>query len=40
VALVGIATEGLVEDFFGAWSSDVEEGFDPDSDTDLLLDLL
>ncbi len=40
VALIGIATEGLVEDFFGAWSSDDEEGFDPDSDTDLLLDLL
>lgn len=40
VALIGIATEGLVEDFFGAWSSEDEEGFDPDKDTDLLLDLL
>ena len=40
VALIGIATEGLVEDFFGAWSSDNEEGFDPDRDTSLLLDLL
>lgn len=39
VALVGIATEGLVEDFFGAWSSEDEEGFDPDADTDLLLNL-
>ncbi|WP_310107159.1 hypothetical protein, partial [Sphingomonas sp. BE138] len=40
VALIGIATEGLVEDFFSAWSSEDEEGFDPDSDTQLLLYLL
>ncbi|WP_395495696.1 hypothetical protein [Acetobacter sp. KSO5] len=40
VALVGMATEGLVEDFFGAWSSDNQVGFDPDIRNDLLLDLL
>ena len=40
IALIGMATEGLVEDFFGAWSVDDAEGFDPDVDTDLLLDLL
>lgn len=40
IALVGMATEGLVEDFFGAWSSDNEVGFDPDIRTNLLLDLL
>ncbi|MCP1229208.1 hypothetical protein [Acetobacter fabarum] len=40
VALVGMATEGLVEDFFGAWSGDNQMGFDPDIRNDLLLDLL
>ncbi|WP_332363934.1 MULTISPECIES: hypothetical protein [Asaia] len=38
-ALIGMAREGLVEDFFGAWSSDNPVGFDPDVRNDLLLDL-
>jgi len=40
VALIGIATEGLVDDFFGAWCSENDVGFDPDIRNDLLLDLL
>jgi hypothetical protein len=39
VALVGLATAGLVEDFFGAWTSAMPDGFDPDRDWDLLLDV-
>ncbi len=39
VALIALATEGLVQDFFGAWYDEIEHGFNPDEGTDLLLDL-
>lgn len=40
VALIALATEGLVEEFFGAWHEDLPDAFDPDEKNDLLLDLL
>lgn len=40
VALIALATEGLVEEFFGAWHEDLPDAFDPDENDDLLLDLL
>jgi hypothetical protein len=40
VALIALATEGLIEDFFGSWHDDVEDGFNPDHNNRLLLDLL
>ncbi len=39
VALVAIAKEGLVEDFFGAWYDEDATGFNPDDNNNLLLDL-
>lgn len=40
--LASLATHGLVEDFFGAWTNenDSSKGYDPDSDWSLLLDIL
>ena len=40
VALIALATEGLVEEFFGAWHEELADAFDPDKDDGLLLDLL
>lgn len=40
MALVALATEGLVEEFFGAWHADFPDAFDPDENDDLLLYLL
>ncbi|MDF1848781.1 MAG: hypothetical protein P1U69_16395 [Parvibaculaceae bacterium] len=34
-----LATEGLVEDFFGAWHDEKEEGYDPDRNWNLLVDI-
>ena len=36
--LVELATEGLLDDFFGSWCSETRGGFDPDSQKNLLLD--
>jgi hypothetical protein len=38
--LISLATHGLLEDFFGAWTSKDEssEGYDPDEEWNLLLD--
>jgi hypothetical protein len=39
-SLIGLAREGLVDDFFGAWSDpDRSDGFSPDHNINLLLDL-
>lgn len=35
-----LATEGLVEDFFGAWAAEREDVYDPDENWALLLDVL
>ena len=40
VALIALATKGLVEDFFGAWHDESTDAFNPDEDNDLLLDLV
>lgn len=39
VALIALATDGLVQEFFGAWHKDIDGGFDPDEGYSLLLDL-
>jgi hypothetical protein len=40
VALIALATEGLVEDFFGAWSHEAVNGYDPDEHWSLFLNIL